>query len=341
MTARQLVSILPVSLLLACPGRNANDDDVGDTATETDTGSTTDTDESTSTDTSSSEESTDTGSSDSTDTTEGETTETGDPDPLPDIDMTLVTDVIAESAYTQTLEFSPNDCAVEEQCVIEPGTRRLLRFSTYTPNVGTADMIVGSPQLNPEDFEWGECHGHYHFSKNAAYRLLDGEGNEVATGHKQAFALIDFEVFSQDAGPGKYPLMDGTQGISMGWQDIYDAHLDCQWVDITGVASGDYQLEISINYEQVIEELSYGNNLITIPVTITDIDDGPTMPPPEWSCDPNFYDTDDGCDCGCGAFDPDCPNPTSQVCQYCDNQGSCSENLGCGAINPNDNSTCQ
>eukprot|EP00959_Pyramimonas_sp_CCMP1952_P166868 3487560-Pyramimonas_sp.AAC.1 len=28
--------------------------------------------------------------------------------------------------------------------------------------------------------------------------------------------------------------------------------------------------------------------------------------PSDWLCDPLFYGTDDGCDCECGAYDPDC-----------------------------------
>jgi cysteine-rich repeat protein len=33
----------------------------------------------------------------------------------------------------------------------------------------------------------------------------------------------------------------------------------------------------------------------------------PAVPPPAWRCDPVLYDARDGCDCGCGAVDPDCP----------------------------------
>ena len=29
-------------------------------------------------------------------------------------------------------------------------------------------------------------------------------------------------------------------------------------------------------------------------------------PPKAWKCDALFYDAGDGCDCGCGAVDPDC-----------------------------------
>jgi hypothetical protein len=39
--------------------------------------------------------------------------------------------------------------------------------------------------------------------------------------------------------------------------------------------------------------------------------------PEEWFCDAGFYDADDGCDCGCGALDPDCENATEEVCGNC------------------------
>jgi len=57
-------------------------------------------------------------------------------------------------------------------------------------------------------------------------------------------------------------------------------------------------------------------------------DDPP--PPPEqdafWTCDPGWYGTGDGCDCGCGIADPDCGGPgcvdpdccTWGVCNGCD-----------------------
>ena len=35
--------------------------------------------------------------------------------------------------------------------------------------------------------------------------------------------------------------------------------------------------------------------------------------PPTWTCDPDYYDTRDGCDCECGAYDPDCDAFQAQV----------------------------
>lgn len=44
--------------------------------------------------------------------------------------------------------------------------------------------------------------------------------------------------------------------------------------------------------------------------------------PPEWQCSPYYYDGLDGCDCNCGAPDPDCDDSTQSVL-------GCSENEVC------------
>ncbi len=61
--------------------------------------------------------------------------------------------------------------------------------------------------------------------------------------------------------------------------------------------------------------------------TDTDSDtdgDEDTEPTDEWLCDPNYYGSNDGCDCGCGVTDPDCgsggctePGCYAEDCQYC------------------------
>ncbi|KAG2381835.1 hypothetical protein C9374_006219 [Naegleria lovaniensis] len=52
--------------------------------------------------------------------------------------------------------------------------------------------------------------------------------------------------------------------------------------------------------------------------------------PPAWSCSPESYGSNDGCDCGCGAVDPDCASQTVTSfafgcldSQYCDATGTC------------------
>ena len=40
------------------------------------------------------------------------------------------------------------------------------------------------------------------------------------------------------------------------------------------------------------------------------------VPPAEWTCDAGFFGTEDGCDCGCGALDPDCTDGTFAACEF-------------------------
>ena len=64
--------------------------------------------------------------------------------------------------------------------------------------------------------------------------------------------------------------------------------------------------------------------------------------PGAWACSASFFGTGDGCDCGCGALDPDCRSASVNACDYCDNQGSCNDGGGCpGTIVADVNSICQ
>jgi hypothetical protein len=177
---------------------------------------------------------------------------------LPDIGVD--SDELRQSVRITTENFGRGHCAFIEGCLGGTGARRLLRFSTMTPNYGPGDLFVGDPSGNP-DFVFSECHAHFHFSDYADYRLLDMQGNLVARGHKQAFCLIDLERVPGVAGSNSAKFPDCSyQGISAGWADVYHSGLDCQWVDITGVPEGRYILEVSVNPARVIEEGNFTNN---------------------------------------------------------------------------------
>ena len=98
-------------------------------------------------------------------------------------------DRLARSILFETRTFAPTDCEVVEGCVQGTGERRLMRFSTTTPNIGRGDLYLGPPEDNEELFVYSDCHAHDHFETFARYTLLDADGNTVAPGHKQAFCL--------------------------------------------------------------------------------------------------------------------------------------------------------
>lgn len=60
-----------------------------------------------------------------------------------------------------------------------------------------------------------------------------------------------------------------------------------------------------------------------------------------WECDPSYYGSGDGCDCGCGLIDPDCVSALSATCRYCalciDEDITCEGNP---AVDPNHNALC-
>ncbi len=332
-----------LALCSGCPGDDSPPSgDTGNTSTGANTDSTTGDPPGTTTDpgTSSGDPGTSSGDPGTGSSSDGADSSgsSGSMGQLPDIDMTVVLDQTIQSVYTDTQTFAANACEVQDMCVLGSGERRLLRFDTITPNLGDADFYVGNPTNNPDVFDV-DCTGQSVYLNYARYRLLNADGTvEVSMGHKAAFALIDVAPWTDDAGPAQYGFGE-DMGISVGWVDIYGAGLPCQYVDITGIASGDYQLEISINAEEEIEEATFDNNILLVPVTITDEDVGPGGNAPKgWTCDPNYYGTFDGCDCGCGVIDPDCADATGASCEFCDGKGACG--MSCADIDPADNSQC-
>ena len=159
-------------------------------------------------------------------------------------------------------------CALQEACVGAPGVRRLLRFDTRSANIAQADLYLGSPAGNPL-FVWSPCHGHYHFEEFADYKLLDALGGPVAPGHKQAFCVTDSQRYLSAPWVPLTRLYDcNNQGLQRGWSDVYDATLDCQWIDVTNVPAGEYSLTVRVNPESILTESDYSNNVTSVSVTL-------------------------------------------------------------------------
>jgi hypothetical protein len=178
----------------------------------------------------------------------------------------LIPHLSSLNASTSTETFSGGSCDVSEGLVTS-GTRRLLRFTTETRNVGRADLVLRSPSGNPL-FTYAPCHGHYHFNGFAEYRLLNSSGQQVALGQKVGFCLEDVSRWDSSANSRAVYDCD-YQGIQAGWSDIYSKNLPGQWIDITGVAAGTYVLEIRLDTLNRISESDETNNLGRAEVTIS------------------------------------------------------------------------
>jgi hypothetical protein len=188
-------------------------------------------------------------------------------DPLPD--LIVNSQRLIDEILFDTITVDPSSCSVVEQCVGGLGKRRLLRFSVEAINQGAADLRMAAPDERPDLFHYSGCHEHYHFDNFATYSLLDLTGKEVVHGRKQAYCMEDTRQYA--AGPKiscnkHYTCTD--QGISAGWSDLYGNTLDCQWLDITDVPPGDYQISVTLNPARVFHELTTDNNTAVAPVHI-------------------------------------------------------------------------
>ena len=166
---------------------------------------------------------------------------------------------------------SPDTCEVLEGCVGGVGWRRVMLFTTSTPNIGSQDLALGVAANLPDLFHYSACHDHYHFDEYARYELRDGE-QVIATGHKQAFCLLDTTSWAWPLEPGKFDC--ANQGISRGFTDWYEAGLPCQWVDVTDTPPGDYTLRVTLNQPRpehlvpALVERDHDNNMVELPVTV-------------------------------------------------------------------------
>ncbi|MES2589982.1 MAG: lysyl oxidase family protein, partial [Bacteroidota bacterium] len=181
--------------------------------------------------------------------------------------------MIVESAVINTLEIrqqQADNCMVEEGCMNGTGERTVLAFDTHIKNVGNMDYYIGDPTSNPSQFTFENCHGHPHYEGYADYILYTPGGLSIPIGHKNGFCVLDLEC--SDGGTATYGC--GNMGISKQCGDIYNSGLDCQWVDITDVDTGQYILAIKVNWDQSPDALgrtenNYENNWAQACIRIT------------------------------------------------------------------------
>ncbi len=188
-------------------------------------------------------------------------------------DLLLLQDELAGDIWLDERYFAEDDCAFVEGCIDTPGTRLLLRFGVVTANVGDVDLHMGRPEDNLGLFEYSDCHEHYHFERYADYQLMSGP-DVVSVGRKQAFCLMDSARYLEDDDSVRQrgQFQCGFQGISRGWQDTYHSRLDCQWIDVTDLTPGQYDLAVQINPDRIIEEKTFDNNDAVARVTVPSYD---------------------------------------------------------------------
>jgi hypothetical protein len=181
---------------------------------------------------------------------------------------------IVESAIVNSLEIrqeAATACMVDEGCMNGFGDRTVLAFDTHIKNIGDLDYFVGNPTDYPSQFTFQNCHGHAHYEGYADYILHKPTGESIPIGHKNGFCVMDLEC--EDGGTAQYGC--SNMGITKQCGDIYNKYLDCQWIDITDVDTGEYILAVKVNWDHSPDALghyesNYDNNWAQVCIRITE-----------------------------------------------------------------------
>lgn len=180
------------------------------------------------------------------------------------------------------------------------GGRIVLRMSNGTPNIGDgplhlyggADLGNGTQEVIQRVFNadgsfydrvagsfiYHPTHSHIHVENWCVYRLReilpgDGVGDIVAEGAKTSFCVLDLGLYDSslpnfDPSPDYTSCGSTTQGLSVGWLDVYSKGLDGQLIDISDVPDGEYWLESEVDPNDNFLELDETNNAKRIKVSI-------------------------------------------------------------------------
>ena len=185
------------------------------------------------------------------------------PDLLPDIDTFRK----SINGWVHVVPMYYLQCELEEGCLaadVESDNRHLLKFSTLSINRGLADFHPFEP---PDQWEFHQCHNHYHSHDTFAhYELLFPDGRTAAEGRKASFCLEDSICIGTQrrySGCQNY-----GQGISKDCGDLYSSRVSCQWIDITGVKGGNYVIQVTVSPGQEVPESDYENNQISCNITL-------------------------------------------------------------------------
>jgi hypothetical protein len=92
-------------------------------------------------------------------------------------------------------------------------------------------------------------------------------GELVLPGKKEAFCWIDTQRVT-GGNTMRFFDCNQQQGLTVGWADIYIRGTDCQWIDITDLPAGVYQLALTVNAEGLIPESNLENNSAIVKVRV-------------------------------------------------------------------------
>jgi hypothetical protein len=210
--------------------------------------------------------------------------------------------------------------------------RRLLRFGSIFVNSGPGAFEVhgrrdsssdGTMDIRQRMFRWdgtsrfiktaavakyaADGHDHWHVQGVATYETwkLNNPGDTARRGGKTGFCFLDSEPWDLSVpyapqSPVYHEHRCGTRGsisnsagLSVGWADNYPWFFAFQWIDITGLPGGTYQVRVTVDIQNFYDERVERDNCVWTRIRI---------PAPGSSSAPTVEAN--GSDCGANAIKP-------------------------------------
>ena len=196
------------------------------------------------------------------------------------------------------------------------GPRFYLGFASAAANVGDGPLVVvgsrtsGRPtmkvhqEVRRSDGSTREVplrstmlyvrspdHAHWHVLHFMRYELRSAAGGRVVRDQKTGFCLGDRyrvgltlpgrpprAVYRDRCGKGSPGRLSMNEGISVGWGDNYQPHLEGQELELTSLPAGRYVLVHRVNTTRDIVESDYTDNVASMAIDLR-WPDGPKRPP--------------------------------------------------------------
>jgi hypothetical protein len=153
---------------------------------------------------------------------------------------------------------------------------------TIQKSDGSTRTVPGVGRLR---YVYSEDHDHWHYLGFDHYELRRaGNYALVAPDRKTGFCLGDrYNTDTTSQLPGEPPqafytgycgrthteLLSLVEGISVGYGDVYFANLEGQFVDLTGVPTGEYYLVHRVNADRKLMESDYSNDAASVRVALS------------------------------------------------------------------------
>jgi hypothetical protein len=184
------------------------------------------------------------------------------------------------------------------------GGQTRLRFTTIIANIGAGPFQVRGHDRNANDelfvdqavqnsdgtwsshsvpeymmYFAGDGHSHWHLRDLEGYVLKNQAGGISAVGEKHGFCFFDnfeWKLTLPGApssgvyhGCGNFSDPEVTTGLSIGWGDRYVQKLPDQYINITGLPSGQYTVTATADVLGGFDERCEGNNSTTATIMIS------------------------------------------------------------------------